>query len=199
MKILIVDDHPVYRFGLASALRQAMPGVELIEADSVNVAIGKLLDEPEVVLLDLLLGDGSGIDVIDRVTAMGANAKVFVLTSVAPDAAARRLGSRRVEAILAKETPVTRLIEQVQDAVGAEHRIVSSTTRDVHTIMDLTGREREVLACVAHGMANRAIAEKLGISPETVKEYVSQILHKLGAKNRTEAATIAVRHGVHSL
>ena len=196
MRILIIDDHPVYRLGLAAALRQAIPGVELIEADSVHSAVQMLREEPTVVLLDLLLGDGSGVDVIDRIRATGMAPKVFVLTSVAPDAAARRLGARRVEAIFGKETPIRRLITVLRHGAGVDSPSTLASSNEFDMIASFTGRERDVLVCLARGLTNRAIAEELDISTETVKEYVSQLLNKLGVKNRTQAAAFALRHGL---
>jgi DNA-binding NarL/FixJ family response regulator len=166
ISVLIVDDHPVVRRGLRVLLEVA-GGFEVAgEAGDGDTALALAAEHaPDVILLDLKLPGVDGIAVLGALKARDSAARVLVLTS-ATEPALASLALRS----------------------GAAGLLYKDVDPDA-----LTGREREVLAELAHGRSNREVARALGISEKTVKAHVSAVLAKLGVQDRTQAALFAVR------
>jgi DNA-binding NarL/FixJ family response regulator len=210
IRVLIADDHAVVRQGLRTFL-ELQDEIEVVgeAADGIEALELVQRTEPDVALLDLVMPRLGGLEAIRRIREVAPATRVLVLTSFADDDTvlpALRAGAagyllkdvqppelvgaiRTVhagEALLAPAV-ATMLVEQLaaEDGDGAPER-------EEH----LTPREREVLALLARGRANKVIARDLGVSERTVKTHVSNILGKLNLTDRTQAAVYAVRHGI---
>lgn len=198
--LVLVDDHDLVRDGL-KALINAEPDLAVVgEAATVEGAVRRIgFDEPDLVVLDLDLPDGSGIDVCRQVQTLSPKSRVLILTAFADEralVAARRAGARgfvlkRVHdfdlvavlrrvasgALAFDDAPDNEAVEQPQDPLLAR----------------LTERERIIISQIAKGKTNREIADGLYLAEKTVKNYVSTILLKMGLRNRAGAAAHMVR------
>ena len=214
IRVAIADDHAVVRQGLRTFL-ELQDDVEVVgeAADGAEAVELVARTEPDVVLLDLVMPRVDGIQAIGRIRERCPATRVLVLTSFADDhtvlpavragaagyllkdvqppelvAAIRTVNAG--EALLAPAV-ATMLVEQLAAEEGA-HNGAADAPAGPH----LTPRELEVLAELARGRANKAIAFELGVSERTVKTHVSNILGKLGFTDRTQAAVYAVEHGL---
>lgn len=212
-RILIVDDHEVVRLGLKSLIEQR-PDLEVV-ADVGTAEEGvamALAHHPDIVLLDIRLPGKSGIEACEQITSQLPDTKVIILTSYAEDEnlfAAIRAGAvgyvlkqvgsddliRAIEAAARGEASLDpaltqRVFDQVRDSMRAQ---------EASAFAELTEQELNILALVAEGMTNRAIAEKLFLAEGTVRNHVSNILGKLQVSNRAEAAAFAVKHNLKDL
>ncbi len=209
-RILIVDDHEVVRLGLRSLLDRH-PDFEVVaEAASGREALEKVeAYQPDVVVLDIRLPGMSGVEVCQYITDHFPNVKVIMLTSYAEDEmlfAAIRAGAagyvlkqiggddliRAIEAVgrgeaLLDPSLTQRVFEEVRKAQREE---------EASAFAELTHQEMQVLQLVSEGKTNREIAEALYLGEGTVRNYVSNILGKLGVANRAEAAAYAVQHNL---
>ena len=205
IRILVADDHPVVRDGLVAMLStqadfqivgEAATGAEVVEQ------VGAL--QPDVVLLDLEMPEMDGVETLQVLRQNQANARVIVFTAFDTDdriVSAVRAGAR---GYLLKGVPREELFQAVRvvHAGGSllQPVVASKLLRQVsENYESLTPRELEVLSFVARGLRNKEIAAELVITERTVKFYVSSILNKLGAGNRTEAVVIAAQRGLISL
>ena len=202
MKLLIVDDHVLFREGLASLIAR-QPDMQVIgEAGTVQEAVQKASQlHPDLILMDFNLPDGTGLDATRQILAEQPNCPIIFLTVYEEDErlfGAIRLGAR---GYLLKNIPVANLlaslraVEQGQPALSPEmiNRLMgkfanaSDSDDNADALARLSGRELEVLHELAHGVSNRQIAEALFISENTVRNHVHNILEKLGLKNRRQA------------
>jgi DNA-binding NarL/FixJ family response regulator len=207
IRLLLVDDHPVVRDGLAAMLA-TQPDFSVIgEAGTGAEAVEQAaLLHPDVVLMDLEMPDPKGIDGIEairRLRAADPATQVVVLTAFDTDE--RILGALQAGAqgYLLKGAPRAEIFAAIR-AVSAGGALIppvvaSKLLRQVREAEHpdaLTAREREVLGLVASGLANQEIAARLAIRERTVKFHVSSVLAKLGAKNRTQAVRLARERGL---
>ena len=208
LRILLVDDHEVVRLGLRSLLDHH-PNFEVVgEAAAEAEAVEKALDlEPDIVLMDIRLAGGSGVDACQQITIARPELKVVMLTSYAEDEmlfAAIRAGAA---GYVLKQVGSNDLIRAIESASRGEATLDPTLTQRVfseirHSIQkeeaaafgELTAQEMQVLALIAEGKTNREIASALFLSEGTVRNYVSSILSKLGVSNRAEAAAYAIQH-----
>lgn len=207
IRVLIVDDHPVVRQGLRTFL-SSRAGLEVAgEASDGNEAVteaGRL--DPDVVLLDLVMPRGGGIDAIRRLRTAGDRPRVIVLTSFAGDDQVVDAVRAGAAGYLLKDVPPADLeaaIRRVHEGgVLLDPSVVGAVMAEVaHAegppgVEELTARERQVLSLLAQGRSNRELAAELYVSEKTVKTHVSSILAKLRLTDRTQAALFAVRHGL---
>jgi DNA-binding NarL/FixJ family response regulator len=202
IRILIVDDHPVVRDGVAAIL-STQPDLLVVGEAADGATALRLHDElrPDVVLMDLELPGMDGVEATERIRASRPDAKVIVLTAFDTDdriLAAVRAGA---QGYLLKGVPRDDIFRAIRVAHQGgsliEPIVASRLLRQVRDAPpDLTTRELEVLELLARGMPNREIADTLFVSERTAKFHVSAILRKLDAANRTEAAVIARQRGL---
>ncbi|MGO4631801.1 response regulator [Streptomyces sp. 2RAF24] len=204
--LLLVDDHPVVRDGLRGMF-ETDPGFRVLgeAADGVEgVALALSLD-PDVVLMDLRMPGGGGVDAIGELTRRGARARILVLTTYDTDTDTLPGIEAGATGYLLKDTPREELFAAVRAA--AEGRTVLSpavASRLVTRVRtpaapvdeSLSAREREVLELVAKGTSNREIAAELFISEATVKTHLTHIYAKLGVKDRAAAVAVAYQRGI---
>jgi DNA-binding NarL/FixJ family response regulator len=203
IRILLADDHPLLRDGVAGLVAD-QPDMELVaEASTGLEAIAQFRKyRPDVTLLDLQMPELGGIDAIKTIRNEFPEARIIMLTTYKGDAqvlGALRSGAR---AYTLKST----LRRELLDAIRAVHKGQKRIPPDVaaqlaeHAAEDpLTLREVEVLRLIATGKANKLIASELAITEETVKGHVKNILSKLSASDRTHAVTIALKRGIIEL
>jgi DNA-binding NarL/FixJ family response regulator len=207
IRVLIVDDHPVVRQGLRTFL-SSRRGLEVAgEASDGNDAVNQASQvDPDIVLLDLVMPRGGGIEAIRRLRAAGDRPRVIVLTSFAGDDQVVEAVRAGAAGYLLKDVPPADLeaaIRRVHDGgMLLDPSVVGAVMAEVaHAegppgVDELTARERQVLSLLAQGRSNRELAADLYLSEKTVKTHVSSILTKLRLSDRTQAALFAVRHGL---
>jgi len=207
IKVLVADDHEVVRTGLSSLFEGS--DIEIIsEAGDGNEAVEQTLKHhPDVVLLDIRMEEGGGLGALERIRAESPDTSVVMLSTYDnPTYVARSValgavdyvlkGSSRKEIISAIER-IARGEAAASDSVLAKVKGAMSKRRDESDAdIPLTNRELQVLRHVALGLSNREIGRSLGISIETVKEHVQNILRKIDVTDRTQAAVWAVKNDV---
>lgn len=205
IRVLVVDDHPLYRDGLSSAVR-AMPGIEVVgEAADGDEAVRRTLElDPDVVLMDLQMPRLNGIDATRALRSASPRTVVLVLTMLDGDeavGAALRAGAAGYLLKGADRAEIERAITAVAGGAmvvgnGVAERMRTWFAADagapaVIAFPGLTAREREVLDLVARGLTNSAIARRLSLSEKTVRNNVSNVFAKLGVGNRSAAVAAA--------
>lgn len=206
IRIFIVEDQTLMRQGLKTIL-DLEPGMSVIgEAGDGEPAIHSVLDlRPDVVLMDIQLPNLNGIEATKAICAAWPEAKVIILTTFGRDDYLFQGIRAGAMGFLLKDTPADNLLETIRQVQAGEAfiqpEIASRALRELlgpqaRTIEPLTDREQEVLGLLAQGYSNREIAEQLVLTEGTVKNHVSNILGKLQAENRTQAADIARRYGL---
>jgi DNA-binding NarL/FixJ family response regulator len=203
IRILVVDDHPLLRDGIA-ALIINQPDIELVaEASNGHEAIELFRSQrPDVTLMDLQMPDMSGVDAIIAIRSEFPEARIVVLTTYAGDALARRALKAGAQSYLLKGNVRKDLLDTIRAVHSGQKRIHPEVAAQIadHAGDDaLTAREVEVLLLIAGGNSNKAIADKLSITDETVKGHVSNLLSKLGANDRTHAVTLGLKRGIIQL
>ena len=206
IRILLVEDQTLMRQGLKTIL-DLEPGFQVVgEATDGEAGIRRALDlRPDVILMDVQMPGMSGIEAIAAICAVWPEARIIILTTFGRDEYVFQGVRAGAVGFLLKDAPADSLIQTIRRVHAGEvfiqPEIASRLLRELITPQDLpieplSEREREVLVLVAQGHSNREIAERLVLAEGTVKNHVSNILGKLQAENRTQAADIARRHGL---
>ncbi|HJZ46710.1 MAG TPA: response regulator transcription factor [Roseiflexaceae bacterium] len=216
IRILIADDHPVFRFGLR-ALLNAMPDTEVIgevtSGEDVIALAGSV--RPDVILMDINMPGLNGIEATRRIDETHPDIRILMVTMLEDDSvfAAMRAGARGYVVKGAEPSEVLRAIRAVADgeaifSPGIAERLIhyfatppaatgdSTQSAAAPIFPDLTEREREVLALIAQGLTNSAIAERLILSPKTVRNYITEIFSKLQVADRAQAIIRARNAGL---
>ena len=204
IRVLVVDDHNVVRRGLRMFLG-GDPDIELVGEAADGEEAVRLAGElkPDVILMDLLLPKVDGINATELIRRAHPDIQIVALTSVLEDASV--IGAIKAGAIgyLLKNTEADDLVAAIHAAAAGEVRLSpEASSRLVREIRmpqspeKLTPRETEVLRLIAEGLANKEISRLLGISEQTAKSHVHEILGKLGMLSRTQAAVYAARIGL---
>jgi DNA-binding NarL/FixJ family response regulator len=203
IRILVVDDHPIFRQGITGLLAD-QPDMKLVaEACDGREAIQQFrVHQPDVTLMDLQMPQMNGLDAMIAIRGEFPEAKIIVLTTYAGDVQVLRALKAGARAYLLKNLLHKELLETIR-AVHAGKKAISpeaSFGLAEHATDDaLTAGEVEVLRLIASGNANKQIADQLSITEETVKSRVKNILSKLNANDRTHAATIGLKRGIIEL
>jgi DNA-binding NarL/FixJ family response regulator len=200
IRVLVADDHPVVRNGLASVIAQ-QPELELVaEAANGRQAVELFREHrPDVVLMDLRMPEMDGVSAIELIRAEAPDARILALTTYEGDVDIHRALAAGARGYLIKDM----LLSDVLSAIRSVHRgerviplAVAARLAEFTPRSDLTEREIEVLQLVARGLSNRDVAGVIGRTDETVKVHLKNIFAKLGVADRTEAVTLAFSRGI---
>lgn len=199
IRILVVDDHPVLREGLATMIGSQTDLQLIAEAGTGAEAIQQFEQFiPDITLMDLRLPDMNGIEAIQAIRARHPAAKIIILTTYLGDIQALRALQAGALGYLLKATLRRDLLDTIRAVQKGKRSLPAevASTLAAHAMDDaLTSREIDVLKEIAAGCSNKVVADRLAISEDTVKGHVRNILSKLSANDRTHAVTIALRRG----
>jgi two-component system response regulator DevR len=205
---MLVDDHEVVREGIRSLL-EGIPEFEVVaEAGTAREAIGQAaLARPDLIVMDVRLSDGSGIEATREIRARQPEIKVLMLTTYADDEALFASIMAGAAGYVLKQVRSGELVRAIRTVGAGESLLDAAVTRQVlerlrrgkHLLTDerlarLSAQEERILGLVAEGCTNGQIGEQLHLAEKTVKNYVSSILSKLEVARRAEAAAYLVRH-----
>jgi DNA-binding NarL/FixJ family response regulator len=205
IRVFLLDDHEVVRRGIAAALEAEGDLTVVGEAGTADEAMAGIREQnPDVAILDVRLGEGehNGIDVCRQITAEFPGVKVLILTSFDSDRALVDAGLAGASGFLLKQIRSTELVDTIRGVADgrqylddAEVRLAGRRLRESEEgrLDDLTVQERRIFDLIGEGHTNRQIAQEMYLAEKTVKNYVSNLLAKLGMSRRTEAAALAAR------
>lgn len=215
MKILVVDDHALFRQGLAMLLKELYPDSEILEAATSAAALESAGQNPDIrlVLLDLKLEDGSGFETLEKLSSELADAAVTIVSASEDSrniSRSYKAGAKgyivksstsdvlrhALPLILAGETYIPSHAMSLLTGGGSGGNEPTSSHTGVAGAPNLTPRQQEILLLMAQGLQNRDIASSLGMLEGTVKVHVKSILQKLGVNNRTHAVVTGIRLGL---
>ncbi len=205
MRILLIDDHALFRIGLRELLERR--GLDVLDAvGDCEVGIARVLEtQPDVVLLDMRMPQMTGLEVLQILREKGQQMPIVILTTSRVETDVIASLQCGAQGYLLKDMEPDDLISSLNDIVAGQTVVANELTmvlakavrgdepQTSHTVMDtLTPREQEILCLLAEGQSNKVIANNLGITDGTVKLHVKAILRKLDVRSRVEAAVIAV-------
>ncbi len=206
IRVAVVDDHEMVRKGILSYL-ETEPGIEIVgEADSGVKAVSLVKEtKPDVVLMDLLMENGTGIEATREILGFYPECKIIIITSFYDDDQVFPAIEAGAFSYMLKTATASEVIQAIEKAARGETviepkvankmmRRLRPQERKAHD--ELTERELDVLMCIGEGMTNQQISQELFIGVKTVKTHVSNILGKLGLSDRTQAAVYANRNGL---
>lgn len=204
VRVVVVDDHEVVRKGIIAYLATD-PSIEVVgQASSGNASLPIIEEEkPDVVLMDLMMDDGNGIEATQKIMSFHPACRIIILTSFYDDEQIFPAIEAGAFSYILKTSSATEIVEVILKAAKGENVIEPKVAGKMMSNFrkaekkpheDLTERELEVLLCIGNGMTNQEISEKLYIGIKTVKTHVSNILSKLEVKDRTQAAVYVHRN-----
>ena len=208
IRIVLADDHPIYRDGLARSLSDDA-GIEVVgeASDGVEACEVVLRERPDVVLLDISMPKGGGIAALSRIMQMEAPPRVAMLTASEADDDLMQAIKLGAMGYILKGVGASELVDLVHElhagrsyvSPGLAGRLLVAMRRrdakqEVNPLDDLSKREEDILKLVAQGKSNREVGEALELQEKTVKHYMTSILQKLQVRNRVEAAMLARQH-----
>ena len=200
IRILAVDDHPIFRQGIAGFLAGQADMILVAEAANGHEAIQQFrAHRPDITLMDLQMPEMNGLDAMIAIRSEFPDAKIIVLTTYSGDVQVLRALKAGARAYLVKNLLHKELLESIRAVYAGKKSLSSEASYELaeHATDDaLTEAEVDVLRLIAAGNANKQIAAQLSITEDTVKGRVKNILSKLGANDRTQAAMIGLRRGI---
>jgi DNA-binding NarL/FixJ family response regulator len=210
IKILLVDDHAMFRAGIRALIEAEGGRLEVVgEASSGDEAVDKVRElKPSVVIMDLAMPGSNGLEATRRISALELNASVLVLTVHAEEEYLVPVVEAGASGYLTKTSADKELLEAIRVVARGQvflppkaatlllRRYKDAEGDDSAGLNDLSSREQEVLALTAEGFSSREIGQKLFISPKTVDTYRSRIMDKLGLSHRSELVRFALRVGL---
>jgi DNA-binding NarL/FixJ family response regulator len=200
IRILVADDHPLMLAGLA-AVAQDEGGMQVVaQAGNGEQAVALWrLHRPDVGVLDVRMPLLDGVDACARICTEFPEARIVMLTTYRGDVQTRRALQAGASGYLLKSMVRTELLAAIRTVHGGRRHVPPEVAADLssHQLDEpLTPREVDVLGQVAAGNSNRAVAEQLGLSEDSIKAYMKKIMGKLAARDRTHAVMIAIRRGI---
>ena len=203
IRILVVDDHPVVRAGVETLVAAHSDMSVIAQAANGREAIQQFrTHHPDVTLMDIQMPEMGGLDALIGIRNESPGARIIMLTTYAGDAQVMRAIKAGAQGYLLKSALSRELLDTIRAVHAGKKALSAEASYEVaeHAADDaLTPAEIRVLQLIAKGNANKEIAEQLSISEETVKGQVRNILSKLGAKDRTQAAMIGLKRGIIGL
>jgi DNA-binding NarL/FixJ family response regulator len=209
VRVFLLDDHEIVRRGVRELL-EAVDDFEVVgEAGTAEEALSRIPPtRPDVAIIDMRLPDGNGVEVCREVRSREPQVQCLILTSFADDEALFDSIMAGAAGYLLKQIKGTDLVDAIRRVAEGQSLLDPEITARVlerlrkgdeedERIASLTPQERKILDLIAEGMTNRQIAEQLFLAEKTVKNYVSNLLSKLGMERRTEAAVFAARMQEH--
>lgn len=207
IRLLIADDHDVVRTGIVSLLKDS--DIEVVAVASTGTEAVELASQvnPDVVVLDVRMPGGDGLTALGRIKLDQPHLPILMLSNYDNPTYVARAVALGASGYVLKDTPRVGLIDAIRRAFKGENLWTRDELRrvtgalaaprlGVESEVPLTQREAEVLKLITTGQTNRQIADTMGISYETVKEHVQNMLRKIGVSDRTQAAVWAVRNGL---
>jgi DNA-binding NarL/FixJ family response regulator len=200
IRVLVADDHPVVRNGLAGVIAQQPELALVAEAADGRQALERFREHlPDVVLMDLRMPDMDGVSAIKAIRAEFPDARILALTTYEGDVDIHRALEAGARGYLIKDMLLTDVLGAIRAVHRGERVIPAAVAAKLAVFtprIDLTTREVEVLELVAKGLSNRDVAGIIGRTDETVKVHLKNIFSKLGVADRTEAVTLALSRGI---
>jgi two-component system NarL family response regulator len=199
IRILVVEDHPLMRIGLVTALKQQPDMAVVGEASTVKQGLDLYAKhKPDIVMMDLRLPDQSGEGGISQLRQAAPEAKVIVLSTYDAQEHVFRCLQAGARAYLSKDVPLDELLQAIRTVNSGQNylpAVIGAKLVERMGAPELSGREIEILRRVVRGQTNKEIASAFSISENTVKDHVSSIFSKLKATDRTQASMIAIQRG----
>ena len=195
-KVLIAEDHELYRDGLKLLFEEINRETQIYLAGNFPDALTILLREPDItlVMLDIRMPGTQDLDGLKEIRSRFPTLTIIVVSTLDFDTSTRQMIDAGANGFIAKSTPkqsMKRAIAEVLDG-----NIVIESEREGTDFIDLSQQQLATLRYLAEGLSNKEIASRLGVSPLTAKEYVSKVIERLDAANRTQAVLIAQKHGL---
>ena len=211
IRVLIADDHPIFRQGLRSVLEAEDGFVVVAEAADGNEAVRLARDfQPDVLLLDLAMPGVSGMEALAELATAPTPVRTIMLTAAIEKAEIVKALQLGAAGVVLKSSPTDLLFKSIRSVMAGQHWIGRDAVSDLVQALrsqigaapekparerfGLTRREVEITSSVVAGLSNREIARKLSLSEDTVKHHLTNIFNKMGASNRLELALFAVHH-----
>jgi DNA-binding NarL/FixJ family response regulator len=200
IRILVIDDHPMVRAGLAATIEPETDMVVVASAANGREGLEQFrLHQPDITLMDLKMPDMGGVDAIRAIRAEFPSARILVLSTYQGDEDIYRALEAGAVTYLLKDMIADKMMDVIREVAGGGRPIPPEVAQRLTGRMfksSLTPRELDVLQLIAAGRRNKEIARDLNISEETVQGHVKNILSKLAVHDRTEAVAVAVRRGI---
>jgi DNA-binding NarL/FixJ family response regulator len=217
IKVLVIDDHAMFRTGLRLAI-ESRPGFRVVAeaATSAEALAAAARESPDIILLDLDLGQESGFELLPELIAGGHAGRVILLTGTRDPEAHRRAVRMGAVGLVLKEHAIETVIKAIEKVYAGEAWLdrtmiatilrersrpeaVNGRSAEAAKIATLTERERQVISLIGEGLKNREIAERMYISEATVRHHLTSVFNKLGVADRLELVIYAYQHNLAEL